>query len=1321
MNVRTVGVPAIDVNELEAENADIVPAPERKVSAELQKVVDARGMPHGYVTIARRGVEGNARNGKGKRYYHDEPRDSRFSLPHWVARGMPRSHLPRMPIGKRRFVDNSGNRITLEQRDGNGNYKTVGEYDMPTLWDLHRFPVWGLDDVFNLLKTREDAAFTGTPAIRRESALLHGDIVGAVHGDIIGADEGFCLNAQRRSVDDKHSLPTIRDAPNTVFALDVEHIDPGFYLVEYKDSAFDPQNRAEIVRLTRAILPEWLRTAAFVVQLSASHGFGAGNDAVRLRVFFVTSKPLTLPELKNVIADRLIESGNPDPWRVFDAALFKSAQPIYINTFIESPTTEGRTLNTARVVMTDDPFAPRLFRAMGTPYAVVPEDLKADRTNPVRSKDGKRHVAKGSTPSPRVRTKDDREALAVMVADPFHGSLLVAAGALIRNKPNRPLANVEALLLARLDVIKRENDAALERARRAKSEGRLVKDNPRRDGRFQGDCATEKREIASVVQSIGRHYEDARAPSAGSLAAYRPGVPALTIAEASAVTQGVIDRVIAVAKGIKVQKLVVRRAERQVKRHHLGAVLRHTVAFEKLQAMVKELTVEVVSVSTGVGKSYLMLLALQALKGSGLRVALWVPDHDLAQAHEAKLRGYGVRVMRYQGLERMCLLKTEHDDNSALEFVGAKGEATAACRGCSLAGDCKYNGQRLLARQSEVVILCGPGLIFGSSPVMMRRAGFNQVFGDPLNGSDMAIHEDDDGAKADTWGAIGDQIDDDEWDAAFAYYEANGIDLGERLSLTSGAFDLIIADEANPAKWVDGNLLDVKTLDDFATLSTGTAEGDGGRRGYWLERVKRVAATMSAKLKASPEGWAFDFVRERGALAACRGMCTGAYWRPSAAEAKVVCNTDEAVNGAARKRIREKLKFNQKLDRLMDLSFIHPSAGFELEVEATTEDEERKLRYFSRSRMHQHWRNTPMLILDATAHEVALRKFFPRLAFTEARARDGWGTWRVFVSQGPGLRTLGASTMAVGEVGESRCRFRGVRYPDGTKLPLRDRTKDGERGKVPDVGPRAVNLLNYLSAGTRNGAFFDAERPMKIGIVAPKVAESAFAELKRANLSTLHFGKQRGRNDLEGVDRLLVFGQSTPQIREMILTAEALFGERVDRTEDDNDMWRKHMREVFVKVGTDAQGYPVAGTTLAEVSGFDDPALQVAYDLLVTCELIQADGRGRSVRGDTFDWIDIVHCLRSPLPGVVYTNVEWSALEHFEPTTATGEAVAVIAAGDDRSGLAAWARALGYDAPEVEAAIGRWREQSIAGGTFAEMLKRAHARHGEDVMASGCL
>jgi hypothetical protein len=161
-------------------------------------------------------------------------------------------------------------------------------YDRAFRFDAEQRSVTGAEDLYKLLL---------------ELAGDHRACV--VRGEPIGDGK----NIRRKSTG---AEATLRDAPTSVLALDLDHVPLPDHI--------DPRHDLDAcIETALALLPECFQAASCVVQFTASHGYKPG---ARLRLWYRLSRPIISKEVKHWLHQE-IET------RLIDRSLYSPVQPHY--------------------------------------------------------------------------------------------------------------------------------------------------------------------------------------------------------------------------------------------------------------------------------------------------------------------------------------------------------------------------------------------------------------------------------------------------------------------------------------------------------------------------------------------------------------------------------------------------------------------------------------------------------------------------------------------------------------------------------------------------------------------------------------------------------------------------------------------------------------------------------------------------------------------------------------------------------------------------------------------------------------------------------
>jgi hypothetical protein len=256
-----------------------------------------------------------------------------------------------------------------------------------------------------------------------------------------------------------------------------------------------------------------------------------------------------------------------------------------------------------------------------------------------------------------------------------------------------------------------------------------------------------------------------------------------------------------------------------------------------------------------------------------------------------------------------------------------------------------------------------------------------------------------------------------------------------------------------------------------------------------------------------------------------------------------------------------------------------------------------------------HIREAPVLVLDATADPVILRRFLPQLVdiiTIEA-------TWpHVEVHQITDSVT-GKSSLVPGAANEKEEQRRANRRDDLRRIVEVEVSRAG--------GPREDGRPRVLLA-TYKGALV---RPDGTPLIAP-VSGADFA----------WFNAMRGRDGWRDVDTLIVAGRTQPNVVHVEDMAAALFyrePEPIQRLEDP-----AYPREV--------RGYRMADESRfgVEADAHPDPRVEAVRRQICEAEIVQAVGRGRPARRSAERPLKVILLTSVPLPLTVHHLTNKDAL-----------------------------------------------------------------------------
>ncbi len=255
-------------------------------------------------------------------------------------------------------------------------------------------------------------------------------------------------------------------------------------------------------------------------------------------------------------------------------------------------------------------------------------------------------------------------------------------------------------------------------------------------------------------------------------------------------------------------------------------------------------------------------------------------------------------------------------------------------------------------------------------------------------------------------------------------------------------------------------------------------------------------------------------------------------------------------------------------------------------------------------------RNTPVLIMDATADGQMLQQWFPNLDLAaDVQVEDGEGVRRLqLIDKRMSYTQLVAPKWdddnpepTVEEVKAWRSK-----YVTGRRKPANnDEEAEYKRLKCME---RTITARNNVARVAALYELLEATQGGSVGLVVPKGIRKELQALGVPDDRMMHFGALRGQNDFEGVDSLVIVGRQSPSVRDCERLAAVIFGEPVDVIAPDDQgrvMFHREKREIKRRGG---------GGVIKEAEWHPDERVERVRRSICESELIQAVGRARGVR-----------------------------------------------------------------------------------------------------------
>ena len=921
-----------------------------------------------------------------------------------------------------------------------------------------------------------------------------------VPGDLI-QDDAKLSYALRRSTPraatpDTPAQPAVlQDYASRLLILDLDNVPV--------DLPFDFNDRDQVEKRIRSVLPPFMAEVQLLIACSASHGF---SQTLCARVFAMLDRPFTLNEKKALMRDYVIggyeKNTDPGPFpRYIDAALFRAAQQCFVGAS---------------------------FANGADPYAHV------------------RFFIRSETPAPIVITDE-------IFDDLYEVDETDEVSRLIGVKPRRT-SKLKGQHIGEIKIFGDYNKA-LEHLRETPDEPGTL-----HDAIFGTAVAAYIEDPLADQKRITREIRDAVEDRLGRVGvSVKHGRGLERWKEVEVKVKEAAERARATFRPEKAPTLTVEEAEAQIPdllKSFFDTAERNARAFRSVKPTdvtpIKDRRVHTLQISAGVGKSHHVIKALADLSRRATsmfqpRVMVSVPDNILAEQYYEELVAEGARVMWYRGFKDLCqeaivpLMET---------WLSAYGTAEGFCSTCGFKDTCKYPNQDL--SKAHIVIIAGSA-VFEKLPDMAKVVDENKTSKEPFMPKGTDIEQ-----------ILGD-FDPD-------LFQRN--------------FDLVIIDEANPARWIEEHEIPIQSLNwSPSERLVDQIERNACREGRTAANVAGLVVRVREEFAA-----AGGLLCEDGQLAygqdylsgvpfVLRNISAGQWaqirigmWDAlDSVTTEMAYKLHEGIQTPKFKAIKAEAEHVRAWHRLIDC--MEPRFDGYQGYAALTEKGTVDLAW--RKEVNDAFKPLPKLILDATADMDMLRQFFPEATRTDLRVKDGPGVLRTFYTV------------------------------KATDRRLRDREEQQRiRDHVESFPAREKGII-----ATR------------------KLIEDSRSVLVPDGVETAWYGKLRGVNSFENVGYLALVGRNFPPVDALRRLALTIFG---PRAADEPDFYDEPQRVLGAFNMRDG------GVAKSDRHHHKSVSIMKCLEQTVYAELEQADARGRGVRRGVDRPLIIDQFTDVAVPNLVY-------------------------------------------------------------------------------------